>query len=92
MFEPMMTLIACDRFMRPDETNPTTMTVMIDDDWTITVVITPVPTPARRCEVARDMNRLRPDPLTACKPSERCFMPSRNVPNPPPTIIKIENT
>ena len=38
--------------MRPDETNPTAMIVMIEDDWTIMVVITPVPTPARRCVVA----------------------------------------
>ena len=92
MFEPMITLIACVRFRRPEDTNPTTITVMIDDDWTITVETMPVPTPAKRCVVASDMNRLRPDPLTACSPSERCFMPSRNVPSPPPTTTSIDNS
>ena len=91
MFEPMMTFTACVRFMSPDETNPTTMTVMMEDDWTIIVETMPVPTPASRCVVAKDMNLLNPDPLTACRPSERCFIPSRNVPSPPPTIIRIVN-
>ena len=29
--------------------------------------------------------------LTACRPSEICFMPSRKVPSPPPTMTKIDN-
>ena len=91
MFEPMITLIACVRFMSPDETKPTAITVMIDEDCTIIVETSPVPTPARRCVVASDMNFRSPEPLTACRPSERCFMPRRNVPSPPPTMIKIDN-
>ena len=90
MFEPMMTLIAWVRFMSPDETNPTTITVMIDEDCTITVETTPVPTPASRCVVASDMNFRSPEPLTACRPSERCFIPKRNVPSPPPTKTRID--
>ena len=92
MLEPMMTLIACGSVMKPDVTNPTTMTVMIDDDWTIIVETTPVPIPARRCVVASDMNLRRPDPLTDWRPSDRCFIPSRNVPSPPPTTTRIDNT
>ena len=29
--------------------------------------------------------------LTVCRPSERCFMPSRKVPSSPPTMTKIDN-
>ena len=65
MFEPMMTLIACVRFMRPDETKPTAITVMIDEDCTIAVETSPVATPASRCVVASDMNFRSPEPLTA---------------------------
>ena len=90
MFEPMMTLIACVRLSSPDETNPTAITVMIDEDCTITVETSPVPTPARRCVVASDMNFRSPEPLMACNPSERCFMPRRNIPSPPPTIKNID--
>ena len=91
MFEPMMTLIAWVRFMRPEETKPTAITVMIEDDCTIIVVTRPVPTPARRCVVASDMNFRSPEPLTACRPSERCFMPRRTGPRPPPTMTRIDN-
>ena len=31
MFAPMMTLIACDSFIRPELTKPTTMTVVADE-------------------------------------------------------------
>ena len=91
MLEPMMTLIACVRFMSPEETNPTTITVMIEEDCTIIVETIPVPTPAMRCVVARDMNLRRPEPLTACRPSDKCFIPKRNVPSPPPTRMTIDN-
>ena len=37
------------------------------------------------------MNFLSPEPLTACRPSDRCFMPSKNVPSPPPTMTKMDN-
>ena len=65
MLEPMITLMACVRLRRPDETNPTAMTVMIEEDCTMIVEMQPVITPARRCVVARDMNFLSPRPLTA---------------------------
>ena len=41
MFAPMMIPIACDSFMMPEFTKPTTMTVVAEDDW-ITAV-TPAP-------------------------------------------------
>ena len=85
-FAPIITLIACVRVMSPDDTNPTSMTVMIDDDCTSTVETMPVPTPATRCVVASAMNRRSSRPATACRPSDRCFMPSKNTPSPPATV------
>ena len=65
MFAPMITLIACCKVIMPDETKPTSITVMMEDDWTINVETMPVPTPAMRCVVARPMNLRRPRPPTA---------------------------
>ncbi len=42
----MMTLIAWMRFMSPEETKPTAITVMIEEDCTIIVEMRPVPTAA----------------------------------------------
>ena len=50
-----------------------------------------MPMPASRCVVAIDMNFLSPEPLTACRPSDKCFIPSKNVPSPPPTITNTNN-
>ena len=82
----MRTANACGSVMSAVETNPTSMTVMIDDDCTSTVDTMPVPTPLIRCVVASDMNFRNPCPLTACRPSDRCFIPSKNTPNPPVTV------
>ena len=87
MFAPIITLTACSSVISPDDTNPTSMTEMIDDDCTRIVDTMPVPTPATRCVVASAMNRLSSRPATACKPSERCFIPSRNTPSPPMTVM-----
>ena len=87
-FAPMITLIACWSDISPDETNPTSMTVMMEDDCTRMVETMPVPTPAARCVVAKAMNLRSSRPATACKPSERCFMPRRNTPRPPSTVTR----
>ena len=91
MLDPMMTFIACVRSRSPDDTKPTAITVMIELDWTMIVETHPVATPARRWVVANAMKRLKPLPLTACKPSDRCFIPSRNVPRPPATVRRTIN-
>ena len=39
---PRITPIAWERFIRPDETNPTTRTVVTEDDWMTAVTKAPV--------------------------------------------------
>lgn len=39
-----------------------------------------------------DMNFRRLPPAVAWSPSERCFIPRRNVPSPPSTVNRIVNT
>lgn len=65
MFAPMSTLIACGRVMSAVETNPTSMTVMIELDCTSIVEKMPVPTPTRRWLVACVMNLRSPPPAVA---------------------------
>ena len=48
MFAPIMTFIACESVIIPEDTNPTTIAVIIADDCAIKVETMPVPTPARR--------------------------------------------
>ena len=86
-----MTFIAWVRSRSPDDTNPTAITVMIELDCTMIVDTQPVATPARRCVVASAMNRLSPRPLTACRPSDKCFIPSKKVPRPPATVKMTSN-
>ena len=87
IFDPIITLIACVRFIKPDETNPTAITVMIELDCTIIVENIPVATPAKRLVVIPDMNFLSPAPPIDCNPSERCFIPKRKHPSPPAMVI-----
>jgi len=88
MFAPMMTLIACGSVSMPDETKPTSIAVMMADDWTMSVENRPVPTPRSRWLVACAMKERRPPPAAACRPSERCFIPRRNRPRPPSSMQK----
>ena len=41
----MMIQTACCRVIRPELTNPTTMTVVADDDWMTAVIAAPTSTP-----------------------------------------------
>ena len=65
MFAPIITFIAWGSVMRPEDTNPTSMTVMMDEDCTRIVETIPVPTPAMRRVVASAMNRRSSCPATA---------------------------
>ena len=65
------------------------ITVMIEEDWTMIVETMPLKTPTMRCFVAFAMNFRSPPPAVACKPSDKCFIPSRKTPSPPSTVRSI---
>jgi hypothetical protein len=51
--------------MRAVDTKPTSITVIIEDDWTIIVEMMPEPTPTMRWLVAFAMNLRSPPPAVA---------------------------
>ena len=51
IFAPRMTATLCDVDIRPAEINPTSSTVVIDDDWMIAVTAAPVNAPMNRLRV-----------------------------------------
>ena len=65
MFAPMRTANACGSVMIAVETKPTSITVMIEEDWTRIVETMPEPTPTIRWLVAFAMNLRRPPPAAA---------------------------
>ena len=65
MFAPMRTANACGRVMRAVDTKPTSITVIIEDDWTIIVEMMPEPTPTMRWLVAFAMKLRNPPPAVA---------------------------
>ncbi len=48
MFAPKMMETDCERLIKPADTNPTSNTVVTDEDWMIAVVTVPVSTPKKR--------------------------------------------
>ena len=65
IFAPIRTANACGSVMRAVETNPTSITVIIEEDCTIIVETIPEPTPTILWLVALAMNFLRPPPAVA---------------------------
>ena len=83
MLAPMITPKACMMFISPMFVNPTTITVVIELDWTMHVTSVPIPTAMNRLRVARLIIRRRRGPATNCTPSDMYFMPRRKMPSPP---------
>ena len=52
MLAPMMIQTACFSVIRPEFTNPTTITVVADEDWMTAVMAAPTRTPLIRFEVS----------------------------------------
>ena len=52
MLAPMMIHTACCSVSIPEFTNPTTITVVADDDWMTAVIPAPTATPRKRFEVS----------------------------------------
>ena len=65
----MITPIAWRRVRRDAETNPTTMTVVAEEDCTTEVAMNPENTPANRLAVIIPTTRLSRLPVACCKPS-----------------------
>ena len=82
----MITPIACERFMKPLFTKPTTMTVVTELDCTSIVTSNPVPTAISLFVVILLIRRRNPLPAIACRPSDMFFMPRRKIPSPPTTV------
>ena len=75
MLAPMMTPMACVRFISPALTKLTTITVVALDDWMSAVTRTPVMTPMKRFLVIAARMARRRSPANFSKPSDMIFIP-----------------
>ena len=75
MFAPMMTPIDWVKVMSPALTNPTTMTVVTDEDWMTAVISAPDNAPVKRLVVSLARTSLRPGPATVFSASVILRMP-----------------
>jgi hypothetical protein len=92
MLAPMITPTAWWSCMSPAFTSPTTMTVVMVEDWTRTVTPVPVAVAMNRLSVTRLIIRRREFPATACIPSDMYFIPSMKMPRPPTTAMAMVST
>ena len=88
IFAPMMTPTACSNFIIPELTNPTTITVVAEDDWITAVTPHPRSTALMGLEVSFSRIRSSFPPETFARPSPIAFIPYKNSANPP-NIVKI---
>ena len=75
MFAPMMTPIDWVKVMSPALTNPTTITVVTDEDWMTAVMSAPDNAPVNRLVVSRARTSLSPVPATVFSASVILRMP-----------------
>ena len=82
-FAPMMMPTACESCIIPEFTNPTTMTVVADEDWITAVTAIPRSTAIIRFEVSfsKICSSLPPDNFA--RPSPIASIPYRNIARPP---------
>ena len=80
---PIMIPTACESCMIPELTNPTTITVVADDDWMTAVTATPSSTAIIRFDVSFSniCSSLPPDSFA--RPSPIASIPYRNMAKPP---------
>ena len=81
-FAPMMTPTALESFIIPELTNPTTMTVVVDEDCIKAVTNVPTKKPLNVLLVifSRSFSSFPPDSFS--RPSPMVFMPNRNNASP----------
>ena len=82
-FAPIMIPMDCDNFIIPELTNPTTITVVAEEDWMTAVTPAPNKTALIGLEVnfSSIFSSLPPD--TFSNPFPMVFIPNRNSANPP---------
>ena len=80
---PMMIHTACFRVMSWEFTNPTTMTVVADDDWMIAVIPAPTSTPRKRLAVSLSRICFMRLPAAASRFVLIICIPYRNSASPP---------
>ena len=83
MLAPMMIHTACRRVIMPEFTNPTTITVVAEEDWMTAVMPAPTSTPKIRLEVSRSKIRFIWLPAAASRPELIICMPYRKSARPP---------
>ena len=83
---PMMTLMACRRFIRPELTKPTTMTVVADELWMMAVMPRPVRKPAPTLPVILSSSVRSLPPARRSSDCPMKFMPNRNRHSPPSMV------
>ena len=80
---PMITPTACDNFMIPEFTKPTTITVVAEDDWITAVTPAPKSTAFIGFEVRFSRIFSSFPPETFARPSPIAFIPYKNNARPP---------
>ena len=84
--DPMITLMACFRVIRPELTKPTTITVVADELWITAVIPQPVRKPDIFPVVMRSSMFRRPGPALLSRACPIMFMPNRNRQSPPARV------
>ena len=79
----MMTPTDWVSVIKPAEMNPTTSTVVTDEELSTAVTKAPVNAPINRFLVRRESTSLSVSPAAALSPSDICSMPKRNIASPP---------
>ena len=89
---PATTAIPCISVINPELTNPTTITVVADDDCSRHVTPIPTNTAANRLSVTAEIHRCSLSPASACNPSDIILIPRRKIPTPPSATPRMEST
>jgi hypothetical protein len=83
MLAPRITPTACCRVIRPALTNPISMTVVAEEDWTTAVTRVPVRQPTIRLDEMVQRTLFIFVPALIFRPSAIMFMPRMKIPSPP---------
>ena len=83
MLAPMITPMDCCSDIIPAEMNPTTSTVVTDEDWMTAVTKAPVVAPEKRFFVSLPRTLLMPEPATDLSALVIWSMPRRKIARPP---------
>ena len=92
MLAPMMIPIDWVNDIKPAEMNPTTNTVVTDDDCTIEVTKAPAIAPVNRFVVSLERTFLSPSPAINLRASDIWSKPNRNSAKPPTRPMTMEPT